>query len=811
MRIARLEARAFGALDPAPLELPDGLVVLLGPNEAGKSTRMDLLRYVLFGQGALGEPKREPRGGGSRSGSVDLVAADGRRLRVARTQGRPLQVLDEAGEPVGEVRLDELLGDTRGEIFRTVQTFDSDSLASSRLLKNDDVRSNLLMSALLGSGEGATEAVRELAGRAEAIYLPGGTSEARPYTNRVRLLRSAREQRTETIRERVTFDQLRALEEEAEAALAAARVAERAAREQAAASERLLAVREAVELLAELQQAAPAAGPTVVPALVASAQALRARVEVARTALGRHQRAAEAVRTATEAEVAARGLLGLSAGTLDLGAEGRLTAAAGEVRTAMATEAAARQAVAEAEGGLDAAALLATPGEPGRLSLRTAVLICGGIASAGVLLAVAGVIVGVPLLGLVGVVVIALGLLVPRSVLSRAGASAVATSSFDAMLARRRAQLADAETARVAAEQGWSDTVAALGLTAGLAPAQLERIQSTLRELVTVVAALQRAREDAAEEERVVASFVAAGQQLIEALGSAVPTEPQALLAAVEQAIGELDQAVAAAAAHREAVAEHRAHLAGAQADVDRLTGHEPALVEQATAAEIDQLTAELALVQGELHEQAAQIEEAIERRTTARDARHAAQESADVAGAELAVQMATEDVRSAADRWLTLALASAVTTAARDRYVEARQPAVLQAAGARISQATDGKWVDIRIPDGDEEGSFPVAVAGDGERLSFAELSKGAAALVYLCLRIGLVGAFDERVSEPLPVLMDDVLTHLDDERMAGAAAAIGELAVGRQVLYFTCHGSHVTALQAAVPDLTVLRLDRL
>ena len=40
MRIARIEAHGFGALSSVPIELPDGLVVFMGPNEAGKSSRM---------------------------------------------------------------------------------------------------------------------------------------------------------------------------------------------------------------------------------------------------------------------------------------------------------------------------------------------------------------------------------------------------------------------------------------------------------------------------------------------------------------------------------------------------------------------------------------------------------------------------------------------------------------------------------------------------------------------------------------------------------------------------------------------------
>ena len=60
-------------------------------------------------------------------------------------------------------------------------------------------------------------------------------------------------------------------------------------------------------------------------------------------------------------------------------------------------------------------------------------------------------------------------------------------------------------------------------------------------------------------------------------------------------------------------------------------------------------------------------------------------------------------------------------------------------------------------------------------------------------------------------PVLMDDVLTHLDPERRAGAAAVIADLATRHQVLYFTCHPEQVQALRDADPGLTEIELQRL
>ena len=102
MRIARVEAIAYGAIAGRVVEPGTGLTVIHGPNESGKSSTMQLIRGVLFGFPALrGEgPRREPKGGGQRSGRVDIVGEDGRRFRVERTHGSAVAIADADGEPV---------------------------------------------------------------------------------------------------------------------------------------------------------------------------------------------------------------------------------------------------------------------------------------------------------------------------------------------------------------------------------------------------------------------------------------------------------------------------------------------------------------------------------------------------------------------------------------------------------------------------------------------------------------------------------------------------------------------------------------
>ena len=49
----------------------------------------------------------------------------------------------------------------------------------------------------------------------------------------------------------------------------------------------------------------------------------------------------------------------------------------------------------------------------------------------------------------------------------------------------------------------------------------------------------------------------------------------------------------------------------------------------------------------------------------------------------------------------------------------------------------------------------------------------------------------------DPCPLVLDDVLVNLDDERAAMAAGLIRELAETRQILFFTCRARDAALLQ--------------
>ena len=71
--------------------------------------------------------------------------------------------------------------------------------------------------------------------------------------------------------------------------------------------------------------------------------------------------------------------------------------------------------------------------------------------------------------------------------------------------------------------------------------------------------------------------------------------------------------------------------------------------------------------------------------------------------------------------------------------------------------------------------------------------------------LRIALLECAPE-VGTAVPVLADDILVNFDDDRRAGAARALAELAQSRQVIVFTCHKEVVSTFNEQAQNVHVL-----
>jgi uncharacterized protein YhaN len=171
---------------------------------------------------------------------------------------------------------------------------------------------------------------------------------------------------------------------------------------------------------------------------------------------------------------------------------------------------------------------------------------------------------------------------------------------------------------------------------------------------------------------------------------------------------------------------------------------------------------------------------------------RYADNDAADQAQS-LSVQAA--EIREQALRYARLKLSSVVLQRGVERYREQNQGPVLKRAAALFPRLTLGSFRGLRV--GVEERQI-VAVREDGKELMVEQMSEGTRYQLYLALRIASLERYLER-NPPLPLVLDDILIHFDDERARAALGVLGELSQRMQILFFTHHARDL-ALAATV-----------
>lgn len=152
------------------------------------------------------------------------------------------------------------------------------------------------------------------------------------------------------------------------------------------------------------------------------------------------------------------------------------------------------------------------------------------------------------------------------------------------------------------------------------------------------------------------------------------------------------------------------------------------------------------------------------------------------------------------AKEWMVTRLSSLLLRKTLRHYESEKQPRVLEKGSEILEAITGGMFTKILFP---FEGDQVKVMRADGTVMDETLLSRGTQEQVYLILRLAHLEIFQP--SEPLPVLLDDVLVNFDQGRAARTVEALAGFSerTGTQILFFTCH-SHIADLF----EETVLRI---
>lgn len=179
-------------------------------------------------------------------------------------------------------------------------------------------------------------------------------------------------------------------------------------------------------------------------------------------------------------------------------------------------------------------------------------------------------------------------------------------------------------------------------------------------------------------------------------------------------------------------------------------------------------------------------IEKGLEQLQSDEDAVEAAQES----------EILASDVRELVQRYARVRLAGVILSREISRYRERHQGPVLSRAAQLFPRLTLGRYAGLKVG---LDRQIILCVRDDGDEVEVSGLSEGAQYQLYLALRLATIERYLAS-HDALPLVLDDVLLHFDDERSRAAFEVLGELAATTQVLFFTHHARHVELAREAL-----------
>ena len=178
MRLCGWHVEGFGLLHDFRVEdLADGLTIVYGPNESGKTSLLAFIRGVLFGYPDRRQKERRypPLRGGRHGGRV-FVQSDGATWTVERfASPAHLSITQPNGALGSDGDLRRLLGGVDAGLYRNVFAFSLAELQELKSLKVEGVRERIFAAGVVGAGRSARTAITALAAERAEIGKKRGT------------------------------------------------------------------------------------------------------------------------------------------------------------------------------------------------------------------------------------------------------------------------------------------------------------------------------------------------------------------------------------------------------------------------------------------------------------------------------------------------------------------------------------------------------------------------------------------------------------------------------------------------------------
>jgi uncharacterized protein YhaN len=200
------------------------------------------------------------------------------------------------------------------------------------------------------------------------------------------------------------------------------------------------------------------------------------------------------------------------------------------------------------------------------------------------------------------------------------------------------------------------------------------------------------------------------------------------------------------------------------------------------TKQELNAAYEEAARLSGELEQQSVQCNKEISAFNTERNG---LMNEAELSGIMTEYETERNKLKQSAKNWIAGKIALQILEDVKQQYEQEKQPAVIRNSGNYFKQITDGKYNRLLISLEDKEVSI-FDTSNAVKRIH--ELSRGTKEQLLISLRLGFIEEY-EKETEPLPLILDEILVNFDRKRALKTAEILHQFAQTRQVLLFTCH----------------------
>jgi len=200
MKFSNIHLDGFGTFSNRDIgPLGDGLNIVLGENEAGKSTLLDFVRGILYGFTDRRSPKsfHEPLFGGRHGGSIAIRDEHESIWTIERHVGKAVSITEGSGSLVSQSELSDLLGHTDRKVFESIFAFGLDELAEAERLHDESVRDLIFSAGVAGAGRSASLAIKRLEEERSEITK---TSRSQSQKNQLQNLIKERDELVEQLR-----------------------------------------------------------------------------------------------------------------------------------------------------------------------------------------------------------------------------------------------------------------------------------------------------------------------------------------------------------------------------------------------------------------------------------------------------------------------------------------------------------------------------------------------------------------------------------------------------------------------------------